>query len=395
MKMSVYLALAGLALLCLIFAGVRYAYPKITLFSPSKVAHNFARMPEIFPSNRIVHSTNPKPFETAIRPLPDRLVFGGETHMLNDFLIDTHTSSLTVIKDGVIIAEQYFQGYDSDSRPTSFSVAKSFVSTMVGIALERGMITSLNDKVTTYLPELQGSGFENVRIVDLLQMSSGIDFSEDYQDTTTDAFTIFDQIFIYMRSIDRQAGRYGSQLTPGTTFQYASINSHVLSMLIRRVSGLSLADFMQRYLWDPLGAEDDAFWLTDNHGTEIGFWGLNAHPRDFARLGLLMLANGYVDDQRLLPDGWVDRATLPDKPYLQPGQTDGDWGYQYQWWAPKGGEGQDFSAIGIWGQFIYVNRAANLVIVKTSSDADFKAHEYQTILMFRALASWLEQSAPE
>lgn len=122
--------------------------------------------------------------------------------------------------------------------------------------------------------------------------------------------------------------------------------------------------------------------------------GLNATPRDFARLGLLYLNRGRVGTKQLLSERWVQRATTPDKPWLQPGTIDQDWGYQYQWWVPRAQQG-DFSAIGIWGQFVYVNPQADLVIVKTSADENFKPHEFEAITLFRAVAESLEPSDGE
>ncbi len=374
----------GIAAIALGLFTALYAYPKMTLFSENKVAQNFSRMERIFPSIEIAASPNPIPLPTALQPLPETLVVNGQPRDLAAFLDQTKTTSLLIVKDGTIIVDDRFQGYGPDTLATSFSVAKSFVATLVGMAVHQGLIGSLEDPVTDYLPELTGSGFDGATIADLLQMTSGVNFTEIYNDSSTDAYKIYDQMFVRMRSIDTLAAGYGTATTPGEQFYYASINTHVLSMILRRVSGQSLSGYLQTNLWQTLGTEREAHWLTDIHGTEIGFWGLEAHPHDFARLGLLMLSDGAVNGQRLLPEGWVHLATTPDKPFLQPGQIDEDWGYQYSWWVPR--DGGDYSAIGIWGQFIYVNPRNNIIIVKNSADADFKANEYPTIELFRALA---------
>ena len=159
-------------------------------------------------------------------------------------------------------------------------------------------------------------------------------------------------------------------------------------MLVREVSGQPISTYLQEKLWQPMGATSEASWMTDIYGEEVTFMGLNATLRDFARLGLLYLHEGRLNNQRIVSAEWVRRATTPDKPWLQPGEIDGDWGYQYQWWIPRDGHG-DYSAIGIWGQFIYVNPEAELVIVKTSADADFKPHEFEAITVYRKIASML------
>lgn len=387
-KRGVLLGLLGL--MVMVGGGwfASYAWPKITFLWPAHVQENFRHLAQIFPVREIKRSSAPRPWQTDHRPLSVDYQYGGTMHSLEAFLQRSATTSFLVIHRGKIIDERYFTGYRQDDQATSFSVAKSFVATLVGVALEEGLIRSLDDDISEYVPALRGSGFEGASIADVLQMSSGIDFSERYDDDSTDAFRIFDQMYLWRYGIQDITGSFGRSTPPGQTFHYASINTQALGMLVSEVSGRSLADYFQEKLWQPLGAESDASWMTDTHGSEVAFMGLNATPRDFARLGVLYLNNGRVGARRLLPESWVQRATTPDKSWLQPGQIDQDWGYQYQWWVPRAQQG-DFSAIGIWGQFVYVNPQAELVIVKTSADANFKPHEFEAITLFRAIANRL------
>lgn len=369
-----------------------YAWPKITFLWPDHVHDNFRHMEQVFPVRVIRRSNAPRPWEEAPAKLSVRYSYRGGEHSLEDFLQRSATTSFLVVHRGKIIDERYFGGYGKDDRATSFSVAKSFVATLVGIALKDGLIRSVDDDITDYVPSLRRSGFEGASIADVLQMSSGIDFSERYDDESTDAFRIFDQMYLWRDGIKDIAGGFGRATPSGQDFHYASINTQALGMLVSEVSGQSLTDYLQEKLWQPLGASADASWMTDLHGDEVAFMGLNARPRDFARLGLLYLHGGRVGTQQLLPADWVARATTPDKPWLQPGQIDQDWGYQYQWWVPREGQG-DYSAIGIWGQFIYVNPQADLVIVKTSADAGFKPHEFEAMTVFRAISRGITDRA--
>lgn len=366
-----------------------YVEPKLSLFDPDKVSNNFAHMDQIFPARTIHKSTTPYTFVENPTSIPTTYGYENETRTLDEFLARSKTTGFLVIKDDAVVFEQYFAGYDETTRATSFSVAKSFVSTLVGLAFDDGLIESVDDPITQYVPELKGSGFDGASIADVLQMSSGIDFSEAYDDESTDAFHVYDRMFINMESIDNIAASYGSRAVPGTEFYYASINTQALAMLVRAVTGQDLTTYLEQKLWQPLGMASDGYWLLDMHGTEVGFYGLNATLRDFAKLGLLYLHGGTFNGRQIISESWVSQATTPDAAFLQPGQIDNDWGYQYQWWVPRDSQG-DFAAIGIWGQMIYVNPQANVVIVKTSADEDFKQHEYEAILLFRAIADGLE-----
>jgi len=377
-----------IAVTALGYLFTQYAYPKITLFDAERVSDNFRHLDRVFPVRTIASSSMPMTLTQAPQSVSVRYHYQGRDSSLDEFLQRSRTTGFLVLHKDHIIDERYFYGYSANDKATSFSVVKSFVATLVGIALEEGLIRSVDDPITDYVPSLLGSGFAGASIADVLQMSSGIAFSEIYGDHSSDAYRIFDDMYLWLGSISGITASYPRATAPGQVFHYASINTQALGMLVREVSGQPISTYLQDKLWQPMGATSEASWMTDIYGEEVTFMGLNATLRDFARLGLLYLHEGRLNNQRIVSAEWVRRATTPDKPWLQPGEIDGDWGYQYQWWIPRDGHG-DYSAIGIWGQFIYVNPEAELVIVKTSADADFKPHEFEAITVYREIASML------
>lgn len=381
-------------LLGLVGFGYHYAEPKLTLFDAARVRDNFRDMRSVFPHRSVPASPRAASLRAAVQALEGDYVYEGEQRSLTDFLTRSSTTTLLVVHRDVVVREWTSPGYSMTDQITSFSVTKSFIATLVGIAVDRGLIASLDDPIAEYVPALGSSGFADASIRQVLQMSSGIDFSERYGDTSSDAYTIFDRMFVFGRGIDALAASYPTLAPPGQHFQYASINSHGLAMLVRAVNGRPLHEVFSQQLWEPLGAEHGAYFLTDLHGTEIGFWGLSATPRDFARLGQLYLHGGELSGRRLVSAAWIRSATTPGRPDLARGRIDHEWGYGLHWWLPREGDGPrdqgDFAAIGIWGQLIYVNPAAQLVVVKTAADRDFKTHEFEAIVAFRALAARLE-----
>lgn len=386
--MSKYLKITlPFALLALIGWGAfAYIWPKVSLFYPEYRVERFRSMEDVFPVQEISASPDPVSFKTAPTPLPQDYLYRGEARDLDAFLSRSQTTAFLVFHRGVLHYESYYQGTVAQDRLTSFSVAKSFVSTLVGIAHAEGLITSLEDPVSKYLPALAQGGYQEARIVDLLTMSSGVAFSEVYDDPQSDAYQIYNKLFLGMRGIESVVLDYPVQGPAGQNFHYASLDAQVLGLVVEAATGQPLGDYLAQKLWHPLGAESPASWVSDVHGTVLGFWGLNATARDFARLGLLFAQDGHWQGQRLLPSEWIARATRPGADYLTRGAIEVHWGYGFQWWLPTGADG-DYVAIGIWGQFIYVDPDSQTVIVKLSADPDFKTHEPEAIAAFRAIAA--------
>jgi CubicO group peptidase (beta-lactamase class C family) len=365
-------------------------------------AGSFRHMDQIFPLHEVRRAGAMSELPRADHQLGDiTYQWKGAQHTLDDLHHLTKTTGFLVIKDGKIAQERYFGGASETSTFTSMSVAKSFTSTLVGLALADGKIKSLDDPITDYLPELKGSGYDGVPIKAILQMSSGVKFSESYvPGHYSDMDMMFERGMVgesqplndYLKGLPRM-------LPPGTKFAYKGADTQALGWLVRRVTGESLADYLSEKVWQPMGMEHDAFWNTDApgpNGMEAAFTSLNATLRDFGRFGAMFLDHGRFNGKQIVPADWVDHATVPDAPQVQLGKlVKGSLlGYGYQWWTfPDDGA---YSAEGIYFQFIFVNPKENLVIVKTSAadrpwDADL---EGQTYAAFWAIADALNDTPP-
>ncbi|ABG50762.1 beta-lactamase [Trichodesmium erythraeum IMS101] len=371
-----------------------YLEPKITMFDDHKRVKNFRSMDQVFPSKIIRCATQPYIFQESFCDLNTSYQFQGETRTIVDFLQRTGNTGILILKDDFIIYEKYSQGYTKFDKKTSWSVAKGFISALIGIALNEGYIQNLDDPITKYMPELKESGYNNVPIKHILQMSSGIKFSEAYKDKNSDIQQLLYKLFLYMQPIEKVILNYPSKFPSGDYFEYVSLNTQILGLLLRRVTEQDLVSYLEKKLWQPMGAESDAYWLTDNYGTEVTFCGMNCTLRDYAKFGLVYLHNGYFNGQQIIPKSWVKESTIPDSSHLQPGTTDErylKWGYQHHWWIPEGSKG-DYCATGAWGQYIYINPEKNFVVVKTgSSNSILKTiDDVETVALFRAIADELD-----
>ena len=243
-------------------------------------------------------------------------------------------------------------------------MSKSIVSILAGIAIGQGRIGSVEDKVVHYLPELAGTGYDGHTVRNLLQMRSGVDWDDDF-------FVPGQALDAQIASLVENRARYAdiaqqtrSAYTPGTRLNYNSVVSAIIAWLVERATDTPLPEFTSRHLWQPLGAEADAFWLTDGPkgvGRAFAAGGYNARLRDYARIGLLMLHGGKVGNRQVLPASWTKATfTAPSDPVL----LEGVYQYGYQWWLPDHQPG--YSAIGGFGQYIHVNPEVGLVIAKNS-----------------------------
>ena len=328
---------------------------------------------------------------------PGRFSFEGKDFSVDDFLALTDTSALLVIQEGSVRFEEYFLTGGRDVNWLSMSVAKSFTSTLVGIAYDEGLINSLDDPITAYVPELAGSAYDGVAIVDILEMSSGAAWNEDYADPDSDVMRM-GKIMGFGGSLDKFTADIKPERAPGTYNRYNSADTQALGMLVSRATGRSLTQYMQEKLWEPLGTESDAYWIIDDFDVEMAFAGLNATARDYAKIGELFRNKGSWFGKQIVSEDWVTNATHSSKAHLLPGEnpaSDYPMGYGYQWWLMDGDEGE-YSAIGVYNQFIYVNPTKDLVIVKLSAFSDYATveteegyREFQTIELFRAIGNGL------
>lgn len=332
---------------------------------------SYRHMGDIYASRRVPRA-GPVSELPAGEPLTiDSFPVAGLPVKLEDFVARARTTGLIALKDGKVVLERYWHGADATSRFASWSVAKSFVSTLVGFAIGDGLIRNVEDPITDYLPELKGSGYDGVPIKAILQMSSGVAFSEDYDNSASDALIMWDAVLQYnKRTFADFAVKSKRETEPYVRFNYKGLDSVVLGMLVARVTGKNLSTDLAEKIWGPLGMEDDASWLVEDRSDkalEASFCCLNARLRDYARFGQFMLQGGAWDGKQRLPANWVSEATRPDRRQvdfgaLYPGYP---MGYQYQWWAQPGAD-HAFAAEGVNGQFIYVNPAKKLVVVMTS-----------------------------
>lgn len=363
----------------------------ISLFSADEIDENFRSMSSLFDSKIVRKGDAAYTLDYNLKKLPEFYTHKGEKKKTEDFIKGTHTTGLIVLKGDSVNFEEYYRG-NSDSTPAiSWSVAKSIVSALFGIAVAEGHIKSIEETVTDYLPQLKGSGYDGVRIKDVLQMSSGIQFNEDYADFNSD-INRMSREFALNRPLEKFIASLKPDKKPGTYNHYVSMDTQVLGMIIVAATGKSLTEYTEEKLWEPLGMEADAAWLVDSEGMETAFGGFNAVLRDYARFGRLFLNKGRWGNIQIVPEKWVKDSITPDAPHLMPGENPASgWvlGYGYQWWIPENPDGE-FMAIGIYGQAIYIYPRYNVVIVKTSAYPDYNADgsemELESIEFFRAIA---------
>ena len=362
-------------------------------FEEKRIHDNFRSLHKQYPSQTMRRSAETFELTAQKRGLPASYEWGGRTKSIAEWIRWTGTTGLIVIKDGKIGFERYYMGNKPSSRTISMSVAKSVVSALVGIAVADGMIQSIDDPVDKYAPLLKDGGYGGVSLKNVLQMSSGVRFNEDYDDLKSDVVRLV--AAFTSGSVNDFVATLPNEREPGTYNRYVSADTQVLAMVLQAATGKSLAEYGTEKLWARMGSEFDAYWLTDTTGTEMAFAGLNAALRDYARFGLLYLNQGrnYKGEQ-LVPAVWVKASVTPDAPHLMPGKNNpasgSPMGYGYQWWIPENPEG-DFAAIGIYGQFIYIHPGYKVVIAKSSVYLDYNntgdAMELESLAAFRAIAA--------
>jgi CubicO group peptidase (beta-lactamase class C family) len=359
------------------------------LFQGGSQVENFREMATIHPVRVARRASKTEPFEAG-EPfgLPAAFEFEGRSLDTAQFLSEMETTGLLVLRDGRIVFERYWLGNDATTQAASWSVGKSFVSALVGIAIEEGAIGSIDDSVSRYAPMLEGGAYHGVRLKDVLQMSSGARWNEDYSDPESDISRWF-RTLADGGSIDAFAAGCVRGCEPGTLNRYNSTDTHVLGMVVRGATGRSLTEYLREKLWDPLGAEADAFWIVDSTGAEMAGGGLNAVLRDYARLGELYRNGGVWRGRRLVSEAWVRASVTPDAPHVMPGP--GSLGYGFQWWVPANSGA--FCAIGVYNQFVCVDPATRTVIAQTAAfrryAADLRAESYRVgdcLALFRAIA---------
>jgi len=344
--------------------------------SAANQAATFRNIDRLAPTRAVPRSPATRPLAAHridLATIPYTYVYRGESYTLDEFFVRNRVAGILILKNGAIALERYAMGNVPQSRWTTFSVAKSVTSTLVGAALRDGSIASLDDKVAKYVRPLRGSAYGDSSIRDLLSMTSGIGWEEDY--------SIFHEsdIMRFARAIASRNGdavmdlmRTRVRVAPSASrFNYSTGDTYVLGAAVAAATGSTLSDYLSRKIWAPLGMERDGYWLLDApNGLETGGNDISATLRDYARFGWFFLHDGSSGGEAVLPAGWRDQATKPRTAVASYGLVDDDpLGYGYQWWAfPEGPAALPFhdgafTAQGIFGQFLYINPREDIVAV--------------------------------
>lgn len=276
------------------------------------------------------------------------------------YMASQRSAALLILQRGQLRLERYGLGFDAQGRWTSFSIAKSFTSLLVGAALRDGHIKSMGDKVTAYIPELKGSAYDAVSVEQLMTMTSGVRWNEDYADPQSDVARFInhqpppgeDALISYLRQLPRAA-------PPGERWNYSTGETNLIGILVMKATGRPLTQYLQEKIWQPAGMEQQVTWLLNKTGNEISGCCLQAAARDYARFGQFILEGAQVGGEPVVADGWLQQATRKQADIGVPGR-----GYGYQWWTYGNGS---FAARGIFGQGIFIDPQRQLVIVSNGN----------------------------
>ncbi len=329
--------------------------------TPAVQANTFRHIDRLFPTRMVPHGASIYPLPKSSRPLKNiSFISGGRRHDLFDYLSLNRVSGLLVIKDGTIALENYELGNNDQSRWVSWSIAKSISSTLVGAAIQDGYITSLDDKVTKYLPKLAGGAYADVSIRNLLQMASGVRWNETYTDPKSDRRRMLDlqiaqkpgAILQFMAALPRTGA-------PGTVWNYSTGETHIAGALVSAAVKRPLAQYLSQKIWTKFGMESDAtWWLESPGGLEVGGSGFSATLRDYGRFGLFVLNGGVAGKEHIVPANWFSEAGSPKR-------VGGQFvNYGYMWWIT---DSSAFEAVGIFGQMLYINPKQHVVIAVWSA----------------------------
>ncbi len=321
----------------------------VLFWSQEQRVENFPAMEKIFPVNVVKAGGK-------VRPLPQGKPLAIAEGDIEAFMTAQNVAGMIVLQDGKVRLERYGLGYGPEGRWTSFSVAKSFTSTLVGAAIKDGFIKSVDDPVTRYIPELAGSGYDGVSVAQLLTMTSGVKWNESYTDANSDVARMYakpapagvDPTVFYMRNLARETA-------PGSKWVYKTGETNLIGVLVSKATRKPLATYLSEKIWKPYGMQSDAYWMIDPSGQEIGGCCLSVSLRDYARMGQLAMDGG----KGIVPADWFSQATAGKADIGRPG-----FGYGYQWWTYPEGR---YGANGIFGQNILIDPAKRIVIVMSAA----------------------------
>jgi hypothetical protein len=359
---------------------------------PSEEVTTFEHSDELFPVNIAQRKGNVRPLPPSPKRLSEiKFSSEGKDYDLYDYLAYNRVAGLLILKDGKIVFEDYELGAKPDTRWISFSMSKSIASTLVGAALRQGLISSLDDPMTRYVPELKGGAYDGVTIRNVLQMASGVKWDETYTDPNSDRRKLLDlqlahkrgSILAFMSGLSR-AG------VPGSIWHYNTGESFLVGALIESATHKPLATYLSETLWSRLGMEQDAtWWIEAPGGMGLAGSGLGATLRDYGRFGVFVQQGGLIDGQQIVPEGWFKEAASP---HVIGGKSVD---YGYFWWPLPAGDPLHrgaFQADGIFGQHLYINPNEKLVIVVLSARPKPNSgdHDLNDEAFFAAVAKSLQ-----
>lgn len=332
----------------------------LSLFSEEKIVGNFSNMDSAFLNTSLAQG-NAQP-----SPLP-RGAQATLPPQVDDWITDRAVTGLVILKDGELVFEEYYKDTNATDLRINWSVSKSYLSALFGVLLDEGVFDSIDEPVTRYAPELATTAYADASIKDVLQMSSGVSFDEDYLAFFSD-INKMGRVLALGGSMDGFALKQNASFAaPGEAWKYVSIDTHVIGMVIRGATGQDIVTLLTEKIIAPLGFEADPFYLTDGYGIAFVLGGLNTTTRDNARFGQMIANGGNWQGQQVVPRDWVDASTIASA-----NTTPGAIGYGYQWWIPDGSEPGQFLARGIYGQYIYIDRINNVVIAVHGADRKFR-----------------------
>jgi CubicO group peptidase (beta-lactamase class C family) len=328
---------------------------------PDIQVNTFRNIDRLFPTRVVARGADVRPLPAGEPALEDfRFEHEGKTYDLYDVLSLNRVSGLIVIADDAVVFEKYLLGNDADTRWMSMSVVKSMTAMLIGAAIHDGHIGSIDDPITDYLPRFEGSAYDGVTVRHLLQMTSGVAWNETYTDPSSDRRQMLEaqigqqpgDILDLMASLPRAA-------EPGTRWNYSTGETHVAGALVAAATGMPVADYLSEKIWSKAGMQSDAtWWLESPGGLEVGGSGLSATLRDYARFGQFLLEDGVIGETRVLPEGWMATA---GQPKVVAGK---EIEYGYMLWPLHD---NSYAAIGIFGQFVFVDPDRDLVVAMWSA----------------------------
>jgi CubicO group peptidase (beta-lactamase class C family) len=341
-----------------------------------------SRFDEVLPARVVAKGDRTRPLQHSSVEPAIRYSYQRQSGSVDDYLARNRATGLIILKGDTILVERYQYGRTPEHRMASFSMAKTIVAMLVGIALSEGSIRSLDDTAAEYVAELKGTPYGETRLRHLLTMSSGVRFVENYSGSD-DVATL-----VRLSVLGESEGGAATlmpfrtrDLAPGERFSYSSAETQVLGLVVRAATGKPLALYASERIWQPMGAEADASWQVDKGGYEAAYFGFNATLRDFARLGMLLAHDGALGGRQIIPAAWVRAATTPSAKQFEPGRINGLFGYGYQTWLLPGNE-REFVLRGLRGQSIFVAPKSGIVMVHTAAGNVSNASSGETVSLW-------------